>query len=179
MSAACYGIIDPAEERVQVALRLVQAKPARPKLIVEGVSKRFLSKRATVEALENLFLTVFEGEFVCLIGPSGCGKSTLLDIMAGLSTPDRGQVLADGQLVTGPGQQRLVMFQESALFPWLDAFGNVMFGLKLKPDLTNAQRREIAQKYLRLVGLEKFQHAYVHELSGGMKQRVALARACT
>ena len=111
------------------------------------------------------------------LGRSGCGKSTLLDIMAGLTKPERGQVLADGQRVTGPGQQRLVLFQEPALFPWLDAFGNVMFGLKLKPGLTNHQRREIAEHFMRLVGLEKFQHAYVHELSGGMKQRVALARA--
>src|SRR4051812_47053297 len=161
----------------RVALHLVQSQPAHPKLIVAGVSKRFLSKRARVEALDNVSLTVAEGEFVCLIGASGCGKSTLLDIMAGLTQPDRGQVLADGQLVTASGQQRLVLFQEPALFPWLDAFGNVMFGLKLKPGLTNRQRREIAEHYLRLVGLEKFQHAYVHELSGGMKQRVALARA--
>ena len=94
-----------------------------------------------------------------------------------LTKPGSGKVIADGQLVEGPGRQRLVMFQEPALFPWLDAFGNVMFGLKLRPDLTNRQRREIAEHYLRLVGLEKFQHAYIHELSGGMKQRVALARS--
>ena len=100
-----------------MALHLVQPQPARPKLLIEGVSKRFLSKRATVEALENVWLTVLEGEFVCLVGPSGCGKSTLLDIIAGLTKPDRGQVLADGKLVTRPGPQRLVMFQESALFP--------------------------------------------------------------
>jgi NitT/TauT family transport system ATP-binding protein len=149
----------------------------RAKLIVEGVSKRFLSKRATVDALDNVSLAVAEGEFLCLIGPSGCGKSTLLDIMSGLTRPDSEQVAADGQRVEGPGRQRLVMFQESALFPWLDAFGNVMFGLKLKPDLTNAQRREIADHHLRLVGLEKFRHAHIHELSGGMKQRVALARS--
>jgi NitT/TauT family transport system ATP-binding protein len=160
-----------------VTLHLVQPKPRRAKLIVEGVSKRFLSKRASVEALDDVSLTVAEGEFVCLVGASGCGKSTLLDIMAGLTRPDSGRVVADGQLVQGPGRQRLVMFQESALFPWLDTFGNVMFGLKLKPELTNSQRREIAEHYLRLVGLEKFQHAYVHELSGGMKQRVALARS--
>ena len=160
-----------------MTVHLVQPETARPKLIVEGVSKRFLSKRATVEALDDVSLTVAEGEFVCLVGPSGCGKSTLLDIMAGLSKPDSGQVVADGQLVQGPGRQRLVMFQEPALFPWLDAFGNVMFGLKLRPDLTDRQRREIADHYLRLVGLEKFQHAYIHELSGGMKQRVALARS--
>ena len=158
-------------------IRLVQPEVARAKLVVEGVSKRFQSSRATVDALDNVSLAVADGEFVCLIGSSGCGKSTLLDIMAGLTKPDSGQVAADGQPVQGPGRQRLVMFQESALFPWLDAFGNVMFGLKLKPDLTNAQRREIAEHYLRLVGLEKFRHAHVHELSGGMKQRVALARS--
>ncbi len=147
------------------------------KLIVESVSKRFTSQRATVQALDNVSLTVAEGEFVCLIGPSGCGKSTLLDIMAGLTVPDSGRVLADGKLVQGPGRQRLVMFQESALFPWLDAFGNVMFGLKLRGDLKPRERREIAEHFLKLVGLEKFKHAHVHELSGGMKQRVALARA--
>ena len=160
-----------------MTLHLLQPEAARPKLIVEGVSKRFLSKRATVEALENVSLSVGAGEFVCLVGPSGCGKSTLLDIMAGLTKPDSGRIVADGQVVEGPGRQRLVMFQEAALFPWLDAFGNVMFGLKLKPDLTDQQRREIADHYLRLVGLAKFEHAYVHELSGGMKQRVALARS--
>src|SRR3712207_155939 len=150
---------------------------APPKLVIEGVSKSFTPQRAVVQALDRVSLAVAEGEFVCLIGSSGCGKSTLLDIMAGLTPPDSGQVVADGQRVEGPGRQRLVMFQESALFPWLDAFGNVMFGLKLKPDLTNAQRREIAEHYLRLVGLEKFRHAHIHELSGGMKQRVALARS--
>jgi NitT/TauT family transport system ATP-binding protein len=151
------------------------ARPA--KLLVENVSKRFTSSRATVQALENVSLTVTEGEFVCLIGPSGCGKSTLLDIMAGLTMPDSGRVLADGKLVEGPGRQRLVMFQESALFPWLDAFGNVMFGLKLRPDLTHAERKDIANHFLHLVGLEKFKRSHVHELSGGMKQRVSLARA--
>jgi NitT/TauT family transport system ATP-binding protein len=153
----------------------ITATPA--KLLVENVSKRFTSSRATVQALENVSLTVTEGEFVCLIGPSGCGKSTLLDIMAGLTMPDSGRVLADGKLVEGPGRQRLVMFQESALFPWLDAFGNVMFGLKLRPDLTHAERKDIANHFLHLVGLEKFKRSHVHELSGGMKQRVALARA--
>jgi NitT/TauT family transport system ATP-binding protein len=147
------------------------------KLAVEGVSKWFRTRRAIVHALDDITLHMEGGEFVCLVGPSGCGKSTLLDIVAGLTKPDQGQVLADGQPVIGPGRHRLVMFQESALFPWLTVFGNVMFGLKLVPELTRAERSEIAYSYLELVGLAKFAHANVHELSGGMKQRVAFARA--
>ncbi|HEV2631364.1 MAG TPA: ABC transporter ATP-binding protein [Pseudolabrys sp.] len=154
-----------------------QDKPKPDKLLVEGVSKWFRTPRATVQALDDMNLRVTEGEFVCLVGPSGCGKTTLLDIMAGLTRPDEGRVVADGQLVEGPGRHRLVMFQESALFPWLTVFGNVMFGLKRKPGLTNAERRDIADAHLRLVGLEKFKKSFVHELSGGMKQRIALARS--
>jgi NitT/TauT family transport system ATP-binding protein len=154
---------------------LQTAPPA--KLVVEGVSKWFRTPRATVQALNHIDLRVEEGEFVCLVGPSGCGKSTLLDIIAGLTKPDEGRVLADDQLVEGPGRHRLVMFQESALFPWLNVFSNVMFGLKRKPGLTAMQRRDIADYHLKLVGLEKFKKAFVHELSGGMKQRVALARS--
>jgi NitT/TauT family transport system ATP-binding protein len=147
------------------------------KLVIEGVSKSFRTKAGKIHALDNISLEIAEGEFVCLVGPSGCGKSTLLDIVAGLTKPDAGRVLADGQLVEGPGRQRLVLFQEPALFPWLDAFDNVMFGLKLRPDVTNKERQEIAHRFLNLVGLEAFAHANIHELSGGMKQRVALARA--
>jgi len=154
---------------------LINAPPE--KLIVENVSKTFHGRTGRVHALDNVNLHVREGEFVCLVGPSGCGKSTLLSIIAGLEQPDSGAVLADGRPVAGPGSDRLVMFQESALFPWLDALGNVMYGLKLKPKLTNQERREVAQFFLRLVGLEKFMRASIHELSGGMKQRVALARA--
>jgi NitT/TauT family transport system ATP-binding protein len=146
------------------------------KLVVDGVSKFFRTRRAEVHALDNVSLTVREGEFVCLVGASGCGKSTLLNIVAGLEKPDKGQVLADGKPVTGPGRERMMMFQESALFPWLDVMDNLLFGLNLKPNLTRKDRREVAQYYLRLVGLEKFTYANVHELSGGMKQRVALAR---
>jgi NitT/TauT family transport system ATP-binding protein len=150
---------------------------APEKLVVEGVSKSFRIRGQFVHALDNVSLNVREGEFVCLVGPSGCGKSTLLNIIAGLETPDRGRVLADGKPVTGPGRERMMMFQESALFPWLDVMGNMMFSLKLKPNLTNKERCEVAQFYLNLVGLERFTRANIHELSGGMKQRVALARA--
>jgi len=151
--------------------------PPPAKLVVDRVSKWFQQKRQTIHALDDVSFEVAEGEFIVIVGPSGCGKSTLLDIIAGLEKPDKGQVLADNQPVLAPGRHRLVMFQESALFPWLNTFGNVMFGLRLKPGLRNPERREVAKFFLHLVGLEKFMEANVHELSGGMKQRVALARA--
>jgi NitT/TauT family transport system ATP-binding protein len=158
--------------------------PAQPrsrsragKLVVEGITKWYRTSSVNVHALDDISLEIGNGEFVCLVGASGCGKSTLLDIMAGLTKADSGRVLADGEPVVRPGRQRLVMFQEPALFPWLTAFGNVMFGLKLRDDLTNSERREIAWEHLALVGLDEFAYANIHELSGGMKQRVALARA--
>ena len=150
---------------------------SRGALDVEGVSKTFQTRQGPIQALDDITLHVAPAEFVCLVGPSGCGKSTLLDIVAGLTLPDAGRVMADGEPVIGPGRHRLVMFQESALFPWLTVLGNVLFGLKLVPGLTRAQRREIALDHLRLVGLERFAKANIHELSGGMKQRVALARS--
>jgi NitT/TauT family transport system ATP-binding protein len=163
---------------MQLAARIHEASAApAAKLSIEHVSKWFRTPRADVHALDDINLSVGEGEFICLVGPSGCGKSTLLDIVAGLTTPDRGRVLADEQIVAGPGRHRLVMFQDSALFPWLTVFGNVMFGLRRNAELTRPQRREIAAFHLKLVGLEKFAKSYTHELSGGMRQRVALARA--
>jgi len=147
------------------------------KLSIENVSKSFRSRAGTVLALDQVSLNVAEAEFVCIVGASGCGKSTLLNIIAGLEKPDSGTVLADGKPVTGPGRERLVMFQESALFPWLDVRGNVLFGLKLKPNLTKKDRLDVARYYLELVELTRFERANIHELSGGMKQRVALARA--
>ena len=147
------------------------------KLAIEDVSKTFRTATGEVLALDRVSLQVNEAEFVCLVGPSGCGKTTLLNIIAGLEKPDSGRVLADGKPITSPGRDRLVMFQEPALFPWLDVLGNVLFGLKLKPNLTNKDRRNVARYYLELVGLTRFEHANIHELSGGMKQRVSLARA--
>ncbi|HNC24212.1 MAG TPA: ABC transporter ATP-binding protein [Opitutaceae bacterium] len=147
------------------------------KLSVQHVSKRFRSGGRVIHALADVSLEVGEGEFICLVGPSGCGKSTLLNIIAALETADEGRVLTGGAPITHPGRDRMVMFQESALFPWLDVLDNVLFGLALKPGLSKAERIEVAQFYLKLVGLEKFAQSYIHELSGGMKQRVALARA--
>ena len=144
---------------------------------VIDVSKTFPTKRGTLTALDHISLRVSEGEFVCLVGPSGCGKSTLLNIIAGLEKPDSGKVLASKAPIVEPGRDRMMMFQEHALFPWLDVMGNVLFGLNLKPGLNAQERLEVASYYLKLVGLERFTHSNIHELSGGMKQRVALARA--
>jgi NitT/TauT family transport system ATP-binding protein len=156
--------------------REVESLPPE-KLVINGVSKTFRTDRSETLALKDVSLHVVEGEFVCLVGPSGCGKSTLLNIIAGLDVPDHGQVLADGKPVKGEPGGRMMMFQEAALFPWLDVMGNVLFSLKLKRGLNNKERREVAMFFLKLVGLEKFRHANIHELSGGMRQRAALARA--
>src|SRR5688572_5742117 len=94
------------------------------KLVIEGVSKKFRTEKQMVHALDNVSLSIKEGEFVCLLGPSGCGKSTLLNLVAGLDRPNGGKISADGKEVTGPSRERAMMFQENALFPWLDVRGN-------------------------------------------------------
>ena len=147
------------------------------KLVLEHISKWFRTSSLHVQALDDVTLRIAEGEFVCLVGPSGCGKSTLLNLIAGLDRPDGGTVQADGQTISGPGPHRLMMFQEAALFPWLTVLGNVLFGLKLVRGLSASERREKAEYFLELVGLKRFMHSNVHELSGGMRQRVALARS--
>jgi NitT/TauT family transport system ATP-binding protein len=158
-----------------VADELQLVKPL--KLDINGVSKWFRDGVVETHALDNVSLQVDEGEFVCLVGQSGCGKSTLLNIIAGLEVPDQGSIMADGKPVTTPGRDRMVMFQEAALFPWLDVLGNVLFGLKLKPGLKAKERVEVAMYYITLVGLERYARSNIHELSGGMRQRVALARS--
>src|SRR4030095_7811748 len=150
---------------------------APSKLAIENVSKSSKGASGAVLALDGVSLNVAEGEIVCLVGASGCGKTTLLNILDGLEKPDSGTIHADGKQITRPGRAGLVMFQEPALFPWLNVFGNVLFGVKLKPNLTNKDRHDVAKYCLELVGLSRFERANIHELSGGMKQRVSLARA--
>lgn len=146
------------------------------RLEAQEIHKAFRTRRGTTQALDGVSFQVASGEFVCLLGPSGCGKSTMLSIFAGLELPDSGQVLGDGSPLTRPGSDRVVIFQEAALFPWLNVLDNVAFGLQVA-GMGRKERREKAIEYLRLVHLERFQTAYIHELSGGMKQRAALARA--
>ena len=146
------------------------------KLEVVGANKLFNARDTTLAALDRINLSVEEGEFLCLIGPSGCGKSTLLYLLAGLETPTQGQVFADGQPVRGTDPSRVLIFQEAALFPWLNVQANVEFGLKMK-GIAREKRAEIALQLLGMVHLGSFARAWIHELSGGMRQRVALARA--
>ena len=127
-------------------------------------------------ALDHINLQVKAGEFLCIVGPSGCGKSTLLHLIAGLHQQTSGQILVDGKRVQGPGTDRILIFQELGLFPWLTVGQNVEFGMKMK-GIGKAEREEKTHFYLRLVHLSQFKDSYTHQLSGGMRQRVALARA--
>jgi NitT/TauT family transport system ATP-binding protein len=142
----------------------------------ENVSKTYKGRTDSVLALDSINLTINEGEFVCLVGPSGCGKSTLCNMLAGFDMPSSGSVSVDGNRITSPSISRVMMFQESALFPWMNVRDNVSFGLKsLK--MSKAEQQATADRFLKMVHLSQFGAAQPHELSGGMKQRVALARA--
>jgi NitT/TauT family transport system ATP-binding protein len=148
------------------------------KIEVKDVTKRFVESRtlASVTAIEDINFSIDEGQFVCLVGPSGCGKSTMLNILAGLETPSSGTVVLNENRIIGTGPDRIMVFQENALFPWLKVIENVEFGLKMA-GVDKAKRHEIATRYLDMMQLTKFAQSYIYQLSGGMKQRVAIARA--
>ena len=150
-------------------------------LIVEHLAKTYHRREGwnttrSLTVFEDVSLHIAEGEFVSIIGTSGCGKSTLLNMAAGLDRASAGTIRVDGRTVDGPGLDRGVVFQEFALFPWLTVLDNVAFGLKSK-GVGTSERREIAKKYVDLVGLAGFETYHMHRLSGGMRQRVGLARA--
>lgn len=150
------------------------------KLEIKDVTKSFYrneGKQSTlINAIEKINFAVNDGEFICLVGPSGCGKSTLLNILAGLDNPTKGQVVLNGRPISGTGPDRIMVFQENALFPWMKVIDNVEFGLKIAK-VEKIKRREIAMQYLDMMQLTKYAEAYVYQLSGGMKQRVSIARA--
>jgi len=145
------------------------------KVSVQGVSKSFHTKEGTtIDALQNVSFDVSEQELVCVVGPNGCGKTTLLRVIAGLDEPSSGRVLIDGEEAKA-GKAGFI-FQEFSLFPWRTVIGNVKFGLEVH-GVEESESLKIAQRYVDLVGLSKFEQAYPHELSEGMKQKVAIARA--
>ena len=156
---------------------------------VEGVGKVFAAdpgllgslrrrRPSGYVALENVDLRIEQNTFVSIIGPSGCGKSTLLNLIAGLDRVSSGQILVNGQRITGPGPDRGIIFQNYALMPWLTVLGNVEYAVHTAcPSLSRGQVRERAREHLVTVGLERAMHRYPKQLSGGMKQRVAIARA--
>ncbi|MCJ8307286.1 MAG: ABC transporter ATP-binding protein [Nitrosopumilus sp.] len=146
------------------------------KLEAKNIVKYFSHDSHKLKALGGINLKVDAGDFVCLVGPSGCGKSTFLRIIAGLETPDEGQILFDGHPVTETGPERIMVFQEGALFPWLKVQDNVEFGLKMA-GIPKDERAKISNRYLDMMQLTKFADSYTYQLSTGMKQRVAIARA--
>jgi len=146
-------------------------------IVVESVSKRYLTSSGPIEALHDVSFSVGAGEFCTLIGPSGCGKSTLLGMLGGLVTADAGRVLVDGRAVAGPDPRRVApVFQDAGLFPWRTALENVEFGLELQ-GVPRERRRAVATELLGPLGLRDFAEKYPRELSGGMRQRVAIGRA--
>ena len=152
------------------------SQKAEPKLKVRHVSKTFAQKGQTITALQDTTFDVREGEFVTILGPSGCGKSTILKVIAGLTEPSSGYVMLNDRRIFGPGSDRGMVFQGYTLFPWLTVEQNIGFGLQLK-GMAKAERKEIIEHYLHLIGLNGFGRMYPNNLSGGMKQRVAIARA--
>jgi NitT/TauT family transport system ATP-binding protein len=169
--------LNPSWYEDQISQEAEQSNEDAPITVwVEGVSKTFVTSRKVVEALLPVDLKIAKGEFVCFLGPSGCGKSTLLSIIAGLEQASDGTVWANGEEVKGPGTDCIMLFQEAALFPWLDVWHNAEFGLQ-QMGMPRQKRKEIVQKLIELVHLKGFEHSYVHQLSGGMRQRAAIARA--
>ena len=143
---------------------------------IDRLSHAYNSGEDSVQALKDVNMEIRDDEFIALVGPSGCGKSTLLYILGGFIDPTEGEIKIDGQVVTGPGPDRGVVFQEFALYPWKTVLGNVKFGLENGLNPHDEDADTVAQRYIEKVGLQGFEDSYPKELSGGMKQRVALAR---
>ena len=149
-----------------------------PFLVIEEVSKVYPSKTGASTVLERVNLTVYEGEFICLIGHSGCGKTTLLNMVSGFNQPTSGEVRLQTKRVTEPGPDRMMVFQNYSLLPWMTAFDNVYLAIDaVYPNKSKADKRAIALEHLAMVGLTEAADKKPNQLSGGMKQRVAIARA--
>ena len=153
------------------------ATSGSPRIVARQLRKEFvdISRQAEVVALSSIDLDIGEDEFLTILGPSGCGKSTLLNIIAGFEHATGGEVRLDGQTIRDPGPDRGVVFQEYALFPWLNVTQNIEFGLRER-GVPKAERKDRVTRQISTVGLDGFEGRFPQELSGGMRQRVALAR---
>jgi NitT/TauT family transport system ATP-binding protein len=151
---------------------------SRVRIRFDRVSVQFPSLRGPLVVVQDVSFMVHDREFVSIIGPSGCGKTTMMNIVAGFVRPNSGTVLLDGRPIAGPGPERGVIFQEYGVFPWLNVEDNIAFGLTLAANRKSpAERRRICDRYMQLMGLSDFAHAFPKTLSGGMRQRLAIARA--
>ena len=148
------------------------------KMSLRGISQSYIVKNEVSDAVVNIDLDVYDNEFLVVLGPGRCGKTVLLNMIAGLEQPVEGKISIDGEQIHGSDERVGMVFQKLALMPWKTVMENVEFGLKVK-GVPKAQRREAAQKYIHLVGLDGFEKSYPNQLSGGMKQRVGIARAYT
>lgn len=149
-----------------------------PFVLIENVSKVYPTPKGPYTVLENVDLAVNESEFICVIGHSGCGKSTLLNMVSGFASPTDGRVLVNGKPITKPGPDRMVVFQNYALLPWLTVFENVYLAVdSVNPEMREAEKRAIVRDHLAMVGLSEAQDKKPPQISGGMKQRVSIARA--
>lgn len=144
---------------------------------LRNVTKEVGEEPSNVVVVKDCSFVVERGKFTVLIGPSGCGKTTLIDIMAGYETPKSGEVLLDGQPITGPSSERLVVFQETALFPWMTTLDNIMYGPRVQRERSEKDIEKEAIELLKIVGLQEFRDRYPIQLSGGMQRRAELARA--
>jgi nitrate ABC transporter ATP-binding subunit len=159
-------------------IQLKEPITREPFLVIDQVSKVYPTANGLYPVLENVNLNVYEGEFVCLIGHSGCGKSTLLNMVSGFNNPSEGEVRLRGNLITKPGPDRMMVFQNYALLPWKTAYENVYLAVKTAfPNKSKAEKHAIVEEHLAMVGLTEAAQKRPHQLSGGMKQRVAIARA--
>lgn len=147
-----------------------------PEILIRNLSKTYRRDENETVAIENFSLDIKKGELISIIGPSGCGKTTILRMIAGLLEPTAGTITIEGRSCTDPGPDRGMVFQDFALLPWRSVVKNVELGLEIA-GVPKEERRERAERYLEVVGLEKFKNARINELSGGMKQRVGIARA--
>jgi nitrate ABC transporter ATP-binding subunit len=165
-------------QTLDTPLKLTTPPQREPLLHIENVSKTYPTSTGGYTVLDGIDLTVYNGEFVCVIGHSGCGKSTLLNMVSGFNKPTSGQVRLRSNPITRPGPDRMMVFQNYCLLPWKTAFDNVYLAVNaVYPGKSKAEKREIVQEHLALVGLTDAAYKRPSQLSGGMKQRVAIARA--